>query len=88
VVVSTEQELRDRISAALTLHAPECGRCFVPLAECTGHADWRGEYDQHDPTPECPVCVASWAEEATEPWPCATARALGATPEPTTEEIP
>jgi hypothetical protein len=35
----------------------------------------------HAPDDErnCRVCVQHWAWETTEPWPCPTARALGAT---------
>lgn len=61
----------------LALHAPRCGQCFVAIAQCDGHAEWRSEELRHDPQPACPVCVLSWGDEATEPWPCATARALG-----------
>lgn len=70
-------DLALRIDAALAIHAPRCGRCCVSAAQCTGQEDWREDYDRHDPQLECPVCVASWGDEATEPYPCPTARALG-----------
>jgi hypothetical protein len=63
----------------LALHAPRCGRCIVAIEKCDGHAEWRGEELRHDPAPECTICVVSWGDEATEPWPCPTVRALGVT---------
>ena len=69
--------MRRQIDAALAIHAPRCGRCCVSADQCTGQEDWREEYDRHDPQLECPVCVADWACEETEPYPCPTARALG-----------
>jgi hypothetical protein len=82
-LVATLVRQMEQITTARAIHAPRCGRCSgQPLADCDGQADWRDESSRHDPQPECPVCVLSWGDEETEPWPCPTARALGV-PDPT-----
>lgn len=84
--ITAPERLRAQIAEALAIHAPHCDRCLAEsLAECTCSADWLDEEDRQPPVPVCPVCVAHWAYEKTELWPCPTARALGAG-EPTTSE--
>lgn len=65
------------ITAALAIHAPRCKQCIAPVAECDGRDAWRkGTGSEHDPEPECTVCVRSWGDEETELWPCPTVAAL------------
>jgi hypothetical protein len=70
-------ELAEMRLAVLAIHRP-CHTADVQPWGCTlGSVDPETGLPEHKPT--CGVCVASWAAEETEIYPCPTAQALGVT---------
>lgn len=75
--VEAQNTARGQRAAVIELHHRECRRCFNRECTCST-AEW---LEPEDRTPDwrCPVCLASFADEETEAWPCATVQALGVT---------